>query len=326
MMDHQPPLKPNNTTPNAGQKSISVEMTRVMDDKVLDAPPLTHVPSLYEDLREIEADSILKLLLILIAASGVVIGYTSDGLTYYQINAIIMAGVYAQWLFVLSLELYKSNALCAIRVVNTKIEGFGFVTFPTQFIQVNDKPMESISEFAGVRGGTINLSTLYMSVINSLLFGTSLLQRRGEILGYKYAQHINEMKIQEQLNWQQIIILSTCIISAIGYLFVGYFESNNHSKIHHVMHGIGVWSIFALTIGFGMLVKFNALFICFASISIPVFVLYWIIVWNYAGGKKYKNNPKKVHFFSVVLILLEMVCIGLASCASVIVVYNLELL
>ena len=63
-----------------------------------------------------------------------------------------------------------SESLCAIRLVNTKIEGFGDITFPTRLFIIADKPVESISEFAGVRGGTLHVSTLMMSCGVSLEF------------------------------------------------------------------------------------------------------------------------------------------------------------
>lgn len=308
-----------------GTKSISIQITKSVELELHDTsknpPQLSRAQSFYQEIQNIEADSVMKFVLLLIVAAGIILSYTIDGLNYYHSTSIIMSSIYIQWLFSITFELYKSDSLCAIRVLNTKIDGFGIVTFPTQFIQLFEKPMCSISEFAGVRGGTIHLSMLFMSVCNSLLFIRAILQRRSEIL----SQNDNDNDTNNSdLTFKQHVILITCIFSAIGFLFVGYFDLNGHSKVHRIMHFFGVFLIFFLTIGFGMIMNFNPLFLCFAGISLPSFVIYWVLTNKY--GRKVKNNAKRVHNITVGLILLEVVWNGLAAAASCITVYHLDTL
>ena len=133
-----------------------------------------NMDSMHIDKLSIESDTRIKLfmwtILTLCFAIPILFGDKDIGINFYQSIAIFITGMFIQWASVVIFAMTHSESLCAIRLVNTKIEGFGDITFPTRLFIIADKPIESISEFAGVRGGTLHVSQLIMSCGVSLIY------------------------------------------------------------------------------------------------------------------------------------------------------------
>ena len=275
---------------------------------------------LHVDKLTIEGDSKIKILLFSVVALGfaITLNVDSGDLDFYQTTSIIMGGIFAQWIIAVLLALYNADSLCAIRIINTKIEGFGETTFPTQLFMLEDKPIESISEFAGVRGGTVHVSTLMMSTGISILFIVGLQNKKHEIYAKENIFYFWQLEISK------ILFFFLTIVCATGFLFVGYFEMNNHSRIHKIVHYLAVLFIAIGIIPFGMLVNWNRIFWIFGGIGTALFVLFVFIILVYGNGKKYPNNKRKVHIISLAHLLTEVawsVCCAICTC---VIIYRLN--
>ena len=222
---------------------------------------------LHIDKLTIEGDSKIKFILFCVVGFAFTITLNIDTreFDFYESTSIIMGGIFAQWIICVLLAIYNSDSLCAIRIISTKIKGFGQTTFPTQLFMLENKPIESISEFAGVRGGTVHVSTLMMSVGISILFIIGLQNKKYDIYVSKKINYFY------QLEFAKIMFFLLSILCALGFLFVGYFEMNNHSKIHKIVHYMAVLLIAVNYIYTTIYIQPNPLFKCYFLKSTFVF-------------------------------------------------------
>ena len=272
------------------------------------------------DKLTIEGDSTIKLglFILMTIVAFVAYGFETHELDFYQTTSIIMGGIYAQWLISVILALFNSDSICAVRVITSKVPGFGFTAFPTQLFLLEDKPVESISEFAGVRGSTVHISTLTMGVGICTLFIVSLEHIKYEIYVIYDHHTITDLSIQ------QIIFFLLGFTCAVGFLFLGYFEMNNHSKVHKVMHYGAVPLVAIGIIPFGMITNWNIIFVAIGGTGAGLFVCYVACLLVFGNGRKYPNNPRRVHWVSVALVSLEIGWSGFAGICAVLTVYSLR--
>ena len=275
---------------------------------------LTRTVSIYKDKLNIEGDTLMKWFMFSIVFIGIAVAFHIPNLTTYQVTAVIMMSISLQWTLTIILQVYFSTNISAIRVVNKTLPGFGFITFPVQFTQITDKPMESISEFAGVRGSTIYLSTLLATVTGGTLLTNSIIQRKKEI----------EFSNNGELTNQQWLVISMSCLSAVGSVFVGYFEMNNHSLCHTIMHVIGVPLSLCGLVAYGIVLEWNGIYWAIATTGLIVF-LGWVVgmyIWTF--GRKYPGESKRVHFISCVILIVETLWLNLWMSGQIVVVWFLN--
>ena len=280
------------------------------------APILKTTISIYKDKFEIESDSLLKIAMTTITVIGFLIAVTIENISKYQAASIVLLFFSIQWTIVILIQVSLSKNLSAIRVVNKQLPGFGFTAFPTEFTQIIDKPMESISEFAGIRGSTINLSTQLASVTGSLIIPISMLFRKIEISN-------NSTQIDNITNKQWIVFI-TSTISSMGAFLIGFFEMNNHSKFHTVLHMLGVPFVMVGQIPYGIVMEWNVIYWVLIIAGWVIFISWCLLVFFLGLGRKYPNNTKKVHKISVMFLIGEMCWINIWLLGSVVVLYYLE--
>ena len=134
----------------------------------------------------------------------------------------------------------------------------------------------------------------------------------------------NVDSLYNDLTIRQNGALFTLYFCACGFFFIGFWELNQHSKWHAYLHYLAL-PLTASGLATAALVLNGD--VAFWSITI-IFLLFVIafalfnIFWG--NGKKYPNNPKKVHTFSLINIGLELGWTGMAAICTVCGIYNLN--
>lgn len=288
--------------------------------------PLTHTNSVLfqENLEEGQNDNVVKILAVicvfLISFLPVFFTHNFDA---YQLVSLLLGFFFAQWILFACYQLYISTSLSALRIINQRVEGFGSSIFPTKIVQVYDRPITSISDFAATRGSTLHISMLTMGVSTAVMF-TIILQIK--------ATQLRELQ-NDELTALQTVGIASCVIAANGFGFIGLFELNGYSKINTVLHYSGVAQIVGgLMPAFGIIMGADAIFYC--VLGFTIFLGFCYLFYQIKYDKKFEcdtNNPqdvervrRKVHVISMVSVGLELFIIAIGAVCSVIIVYNLN--
>ena len=283
--------------------------------------PHTKTVDLYQYLKEASSDSNLRIAIVVLSFIVITPLLFVSNLNSYQQRSFVMTILYAQWIGYAFFELFHSDTISALRVIYRKLKGFGNAVFPMEILQIYDKPMESISEFAGTRGSTLHMSMFMMSVGTSVLMMSCLLQRYSELNG------TNETSIdgnQSKMSPIQTVGIITGVISGNGFAFIGIFELNGYSKINAAFHYIGVGMIACGLVLYCIVTDFDVYYSILPIFGLTIGAVYVWYTQKYGGKGKFVNDRQKIHKISVISVSLELIFILTAAVACVISVYKLD--
>lgn len=291
----------------------------------------TKTNELVDNLNEAKSDSHLRIGIFVITYAVTIPLFFVSNLTSYQQRAIVMAVFYFQWIGYVFFELYSSSKVSALRIIYRQVKGFGNAIFPMGTFQIYDKPIESVSEFAGTRGSSLYVSMLMMSIGTSVLMMTCLKQRYQELNGmlidnydYIYNCDVDDKSDNSGLNLIQNIGIFTGVICATGFGFIGVFELNGYSKINAALHYIGVIMIAFGNVLFAIVVDYNIFYLLLPIVGIIIGSIYIWCTEKYAGKGKFVNDRDKIHKISLISVVLELIFIVVAAIINVISVFNLD--
>ena len=278
--------------------------------------PHTNTEEFDKKLEKSHTDHIPKFGAVLIYCS-IVLGIFILNFAFYTGVGILIIALFSQWIISVCFALIRSKSISALRIINRKIDGFDSnMIFPYNMLQIYNLPMQSISEFSGVRGSTLYYVMLTNTSVVAGLFTMCLYNRSNEIIN-----------INGKLTILQGVGIISGNLAGLGMFLLGYFELNGHSKLYAIMHYVGIGLCGQGLILFGIIMKLNITFWIISSFAALFAIIYFVVTFKY--GKKQPNvnefeGKYRVHVISIACIASETAFLVMTGISYVTAIFYLK--